>query len=245
MESKYKNKFKIGDRYGLLSVIDGNIIMENEAKLKVRCECGNEKIVTAFNLIKGRCISCGCQMNKSGDKHPSWNGGQLSIESKYRHLISNANQRNLLVDVDIDYLMELLKKQKYKCPLSSLRIDLKNGSVDRIDSSIGYTKENTRWIHKDINIMKNSYSDDYFKYMCKLVSGIETEEVLRDRFRGHVIKKIVIEGVDGTIYNFDGHEQSKSFIDSINVKENLNGPSRISWNALIRGKKSKGWKIIK
>ena len=43
-------------------------------------------------------------------------------------------------------------------------------SLDRIDNNKGYIEENVQWVHKDINMMKRIYSQDYFIYMCKLVA---------------------------------------------------------------------------
>lgn len=44
-------------------------------------------------------------------------------------------------------------------------------SLDRIDSSSGYGLENIQWLHKDINIMKNVHSQDYFLSLCKKVAA--------------------------------------------------------------------------
>lgn len=41
--------------------------------------------------------------------------------------------------------------------------------MDRIDSNVGYTKENVQWVHKRINIMKQNLQEDEFLYLCKLI----------------------------------------------------------------------------
>ena len=75
----------------------------------------------------------------------------------------------------------LYEKQGRICAMTKIPIDFGNldirhadrkvtASVDRIDSSIGYTKENIQIVHRDINWMKNIYSKDYFIEMCKLVA---------------------------------------------------------------------------
>ncbi len=43
-------------------------------------------------------------------------------------------------------------------------------SLDRIDSRGHYEVGNVQWIHKDLNIMKNSYDANYFIDMCKSVA---------------------------------------------------------------------------
>lgn len=91
-------------------------------------------------------------------------------------------------DLTIDYLWELFLKQNKKCALSGMDICLKKdkhtpinnvkknidyttftASLDRIDSSKPYTKENVQWVHRNINIMKNSYNQDYFIDLCSKV----------------------------------------------------------------------------
>ena len=44
-------------------------------------------------------------------------------------------------------------------------------SLDRIDSSRGYTLDNIQWVHKDLNKMKTNYPNDYFIKMCKYVAN--------------------------------------------------------------------------
>ena len=44
-------------------------------------------------------------------------------------------------------------------------------SLDRIDSSKGYIKGNIQWVLKDINLMKGSTDEDYFKFLCGLVKN--------------------------------------------------------------------------
>ena len=76
------------------------------------------------------------------------------------------------IDFGIDFLWELYKKQEGKCALSGLEIVfnrksvLNTVSVDRIDSRLGYTKENTQLVHKDVNRMKNYYGERYFYQIC-------------------------------------------------------------------------------
>lgn len=41
--------------------------------------------------------------------------------------------------------------------------------LDRIDSSKGYIEGNVQWVHKDVNMMKQNYSQKYFIEMCKKI----------------------------------------------------------------------------
>ena len=42
-------------------------------------------------------------------------------------------------------------------------------SPDRIDCSQGYVKGNIRWVHKYVNIMRNSQPDNLFVEWCKKI----------------------------------------------------------------------------
>lgn len=42
--------------------------------------------------------------------------------------------------------------------------------LDRIDSSKGYIENNIQWIHKDLQFMKNTMSDNKFIKYCQLVA---------------------------------------------------------------------------
>lgn len=43
-------------------------------------------------------------------------------------------------------------------------------SPDRIDSSLGYTKDNVQWVHKDVNTIKWDLSHDRFVKLCKTIT---------------------------------------------------------------------------
>ena len=49
-------------------------------------------------------------------------------------------------------------------------------SLDRIDSSKGYSKDNIQWVHKLVNMCKNKYNQEDFICMCKAVSDNLSKE---------------------------------------------------------------------
>ena len=68
--------------------------------------------------------------------------------------------------------------QKGCCNLTGLSIILPKGgnhenvaSLDRIDSSRGYIKDNIQWVHKDINRMKWDFPQDKFVKLCFYVAN--------------------------------------------------------------------------
>lgn len=60
-----------------------------------------------------------------------------------------------------------------KCALSGVDLDIGyngNASLDRIDSKLGYVKENVQWVDAKVNLAKRNMSDEEFIEMCKNVA---------------------------------------------------------------------------
>lgn len=76
-------------------------------------------------------------------------------------------------------------KQNGMCALSNVSLKLgKNtihgrkemtASIDRVDSSKGYTKDNIQWVHKTINLMKNVLEQTDFIKWCDRVTTYNNE----------------------------------------------------------------------
>jgi hypothetical protein len=81
------------------------------------------------------------------------------------------------LDFDIDYLMDLWKKQDGKCAISGISMTyiLYNGhtntnvSIDRKDSFKGYSKDNIQLTCVIINKMKLDLTMDDLTYYCKQI----------------------------------------------------------------------------
>lgn len=172
----------IGRKFGKWTVIDvAGIHPSSRDKLWLcKCDCGREGKVKTYYLTKKyseQCKYCGCHTKKpyplNSIPHVIW-----------KRIIRNASKRNIAFNLDSDNAYKLLLKQRFQCALSGLPIQFpKHGtdylnnvgtaSLDRINSDLGYTKNNIQWVHKDINLMKNALSLDKFKKLCKLVSNYE------------------------------------------------------------------------
>jgi hypothetical protein len=138
-----------------------------------KCTCGKERIVCSTELNRGDTKSCGC-MNKYYN-NKKYKGVGLLAQSVYSHMQWGAKKRNIEFNVTKEYLWEKYQTQNGKCYYTDLDIDLntrnykKTASIDRIDSSKGYIEGNVVWVHKNINIMKNVFSEKEFINYCKLV----------------------------------------------------------------------------
>lgn len=110
--------------------------------------------------------------------HPTWQGiGEIS-KTYFGKVKANALARNLEFNITHQEMSDLFERQKHFCALSGIYLEFKsrntiyngNASLDRIDSSKDYTKNNCQWIDKDINIMKWDYSDEYFIDLCNKIT---------------------------------------------------------------------------
>jgi hypothetical protein len=162
-----------GKTFGTLTVVGVSGVSRNgHYRYHVRCTCGNEKTVLGTHLISGKIVSCGC----SKGVHKNWKGfGTVSLTyfaSVKRGASGGKGRKAIEFDVTIeDMAYQLDEVQKGKCNLSGLPISIydKTASLDRIDSSKGYTKENIQWLHKDVNMMKRHYSEQYFMHLVREV----------------------------------------------------------------------------
>lgn len=153
---------------------------------KCECECGNiicrqERFIV--NTKPNSILSCGCQHKgklEQGNKSKRWRGcGELS--SQYFNSIKpRAEKLGIIFDLTIEEAWTQFEKQSRKCALTNLPLEFsglrqrrrgqeQTASLDRIDSSKGYTQDNIQWVHKDVNLMKNHFNQDYFVKMCQLI----------------------------------------------------------------------------
>jgi hypothetical protein len=144
-----------------------------------KCLCGVEKEILESNLKNGHTNSCGCSNRRKGKNNPKYKGCEdLSLRT-FNVIKYNAKRRNLEFTITIEYIWKLFIEQNKKCKLTQKDIylyasvrDLENqtASLDRIDNSMGYIKGNVQWVHKDVNMMKRTYDQDYFIELCKLIA---------------------------------------------------------------------------
>lgn len=151
------------------------------------CECGTEKHIPMDHLTRKNnpIVSCGCHKKTiRGPKSSSWNGHEeISGNWWYNRVLRERKQGDRVkvpVTISKEYAWELFLKQNRKCALTGIDLVISNNnrentaSIDRIDSSKGYEIGNIQWVHKHINFMKRTYSQEYFIKMCKMVADHST-----------------------------------------------------------------------
>lgn len=160
--------------FGRLDVIGISEISRNgHSRWHVKCLCGTEKTVLGTHLIEGKTISCGCAMRENG--YRNFKGVGLLPKSYFSSIQRGANggkgRKPILFEITIEDAWYLFEEQKGLCNLSNMPINFRarTASLDRIDSSKGYNYQNCQWLHKDINMMKRHYTEEYFIDLCKKV----------------------------------------------------------------------------
>lgn len=171
----------IGNRIGNWKVISNKFIRRwGRYYIHVKCTCGSniEEYIPKSHIDKSNIGCCKCSRFHTSK-------GYELISGEFWSLIkSGATKRNIEFNITIKEAWDLYLKQDRRCALTNLSIDFeevcthtkepntvnnRTASLDRINSDLGYILPNIQWVHKDINIMKNRYSQDYFIKMCKLI----------------------------------------------------------------------------
>ena len=180
-------KNDLGQKFGKLTAIE----LEKDkngynTRYLCKCDCGNTHSVSKSHLRSGRITHCGC-VRHEGAKHQQWTGiGEISGDFWWSHVVRSANgdifkngrRKPKELTLTIQQAWDLFLQQDRKCALSGILLTFPKrskdksytASLDRIDSSKGYVLGNVQWVHKDINIMKNKFDNDYFIHVCKTVA---------------------------------------------------------------------------
>lgn len=181
MTFKFKNLLNM--KFGRLKVINlsNNKGKNRSNKWTCRCSCGKITNVISHSLLSKRTRSCGCLKNKAA--HNRNYLGQIT-GSIWGSILRGARKRNIKFSLTKEEAWEIFIKQKKRCALTNQKLKFRkyikkqNGkdiystgtaSLDRINSKLPYEKSNVQWVHKDINWLKNKFSQDEFINMCQLV----------------------------------------------------------------------------
>lgn len=175
-------KAQVGRKYGHYTVVKyAGKNKYGSRQWLCRCECGNERVFLSSYLFgngERRATQC-----------PQCYNANIEIDNRitdeipdrfWSRFLYSAARRGIFVDLTREEALEQLRKQKGLCALSGqplwftkLRTNFTrytSASIDRIDSSKPYSKDNVQWVHKKINIMKNQLPDAEFIEICRLVT---------------------------------------------------------------------------
>lgn len=150
------------------------------AILECVCDCGKSTVVIAHSLTSGNTKSCGCSSRKRGETHANYKGYKKLRKQYWNTILHGAANRGIEIQITIKEAWNQYEKQGGRCALTGDKIFFartsktgKNStaSLDRIDSSKGYLKDNIQWVHKKVNRMKWDLTQEDFIKICRKVAA--------------------------------------------------------------------------
>ena len=153
---------------------------------EIKCKfCGETNLELFYKTEKSTCKKCRSNLNKDKYKKMSYaekeaykgyqNIWQQINLVRYRFLAARyrARRKGQEFSITEEDIKELLTHQDNKCFYLGIPFDNNSDryslSIDRIDSSKGYTKENIRLASSIVNYMKAEYPEEEFWSTVKLL----------------------------------------------------------------------------
>jgi hypothetical protein len=158
----------------VLARLEDKIFAKSKTSLwLVRCNsCQKTYELQSSHAVKNKygCSECNYRNARSGSNHYKWTGGKTVPGLFLSQLLSKLNRGSRTLDCTITiHDLELQwEKQDGLCAYSGIQLQFgsnsteQTASLDRIDSSKGYIKENIQFVHKDINLMKWNLTEERF-----------------------------------------------------------------------------------
>ena len=176
----------VGKHFGQWLVIEFDSYHKRNAFWVCECTCGKFKTVSAQSLLNGtstKCRQCALHTYKVLNYFP---------ESFWKTLTYNAKKRDIPFLLSREEAFQLLRDQQFYCRLSGVSIymsrtatehlnGLTTASVDCINPKLGYSLQNVQWVHKDVNFMKGTLSQEKFLVWCDQITNYQ------DRFRVNIL----------------------------------------------------------
>jgi hypothetical protein len=137
-----------------------------------RCECGKIKLINAASLIRKLSKSCGQCARGNFTGYEDVSGVWLS------KLRKSALRRGISFNITAADVWRTFIKQNKVCELSGVPVffirngdksSMQTASIDRIDSSLGYSTKNIQIVHKRVNRIKSILGNEEFLAWCKQI----------------------------------------------------------------------------
>ncbi len=154
--------------------IDGVYKNTDEKWCSTCSGCGVEQAYTRKDHAKQseiagwQCRACVAQAK--GFYNNKSVGGKQRVYNKFS---KSASSRGILWDLTFE---DMFACYIGKCTLTGWDISLDyascSASLDRIDSTKGYTVDNIQWVHTMVNMTKNKYTQEIFLEMCNAVAEL-------------------------------------------------------------------------
>ena len=187
------------------------------------CDCGNKSVHQSDVLTGGHAKKCRFCRRKDYV-------GEISGRC-FARIRNGAKARKLEFTITKEFLWNLFLKQERKCALSGLKItlpfefrDIFTASLDRIDSTKGYTEDNVQWVHKNINKIKWDLPEKIFIKLCKRIYLKNKDKIKGEKLTKEELKQ----------YNFA--QRNKCWIkkEKISAWRKTNHPNNIIYENIYK-----------
>ncbi len=172
-----------GTVYGRWSVIEyAGRNKTGRSSLLCACECGTKKVIAKEALVSGTSNSCGClKKEKAIARVALRNPGEVAMMAHYRSYVYGSPKRAFAFSMSVEEFVLITSKDCFYCgsepvEFKSRRVGARKLSgyfangIDRVDSNLGYVKNNIVpccWI---CNQGKGKKTKEQFINMCKAVA---------------------------------------------------------------------------
>lgn len=163
---------------------------ENNSELKKCSMCKNwlkleyfDYSNKAIDLLNNACKSCGANR-----KRKQYYTFDQTLRQTWKRAKSSAKVRNLHFDLLVEDLQKIYLLQNKKCFYSGVEMGFNSGktnkiSIDRVDSTKGYTVENVVLCCKVINVMKSNLNiEEFIQWVNRIVdNGFKWDNLKTDQ----------------------------------------------------------------
>jgi hypothetical protein len=164
-----------------------NEVPNNDIAKKYNISLNKLGYILRKNSVNRRGYSESAKLKQNQRKERDGVSYILRENGKLSGIKGGAKTRDLEFEISLEEIWRLYESQNKRCALTGVEIvfkdDIINGentaSLDRIDSSKGYIAGNIQWVHKDINLMKGSLSQEDFISLCHTIS--DYQESIKDK----------------------------------------------------------------
>lgn len=216
--------------------------MRKRKQSKIICNNCNKEFLKDDSEIKrnnklGRKLFCSLRCsamfhNVLEPYHGKFNENlEINLRDKYsdfrpyiRRVIKRNKEKNISTGVNLEDLLNLWNKQKGICIYTGVNLIHKEtskekipffkiASLDRIDSSVGYTNENVQFVSAMANLAKNKLSHNEMVEFCKIISEFwnKKEQQIEDN-------NFVIDGSKFQIYLSRAKSRPKEYLKKFKTK---------------------------
>jgi hypothetical protein len=169
----------IGQRFDRLLVLSKQRNEHNNVVWECICDCGNKTLSRTHNLTGGYATSCGCK-RKEGIIHNNQIRGKIPGEAAKNQLYSSYKirslKKNIIFDIDKETFYKLTESDCYYCGAEPSQKIYKRkrgyylyNGIDRVDNTLGYSKENCVSCCKICNYMKQDLTlEEFYSHIRRI-----------------------------------------------------------------------------